>query len=74
MKTLTSDFANQIHLEWTKDKRLGSAMTVYAMIAFKNGIEYVNHHYDVKLEYEHMKCEFSNLNEQCIKERCPYYA
>lgn len=44
-----------------------------AMVAFKNGIEYVNNHYDVTLEYEHMKCEYSNRNEQCIKERCPYY-
>lgn len=45
-----------------------------AMIAFKNGIEYVNSHYGVSLEYEHIKCEFSDQNEQCIKERCPYYA
>ena len=45
-----------------------------AMIAFKNGIEYINKHYDVNLEYEHMKCEYSNINEQCIKERCPYYS
>lgn len=44
-----------------------------AMIAFKNGIEYVNRNYNVDLEYEHMKCEYSDLNEQCIKERCPYY-
>ncbi len=44
-----------------------------AMIAFKNGIEYINRHYDVKLEYEHMKCEYSNFNEQCIHERCPYF-
>ena len=44
-----------------------------AMIAFKNGIEYVNCHYGVSLEYEQMKCEYSNYNEQCIKQRCPYY-
>ena len=43
------------------------------MIAFKNGVEYVNSHYDVRLEYEHMKCEYSDQNAQCIKERCPYY-
>ena len=43
-----------------------------AMIAFKNGIEYVNKHYPVNLEYEHMKCEYSDLNEQCINEKCPY--
>lgn len=44
-----------------------------AMIAFKNGIEYINEHYGVKLEYEEMKCEYSCINEQCIKERCPFY-
>ena len=44
-----------------------------AMIAFKNGIEYVNSHYDVKLEYEDHECEFSDMNKQCIKERCPFY-
>lgn len=44
-----------------------------AMVAFKNGIEYVNYHYGVNLEYEHMKCEFSNINMQCIKGRCPFY-
>lgn len=29
-----------------------------AMIAFKHGIEYVNQHYDVHLEYEEQTCEF----------------
>ncbi len=45
-----------------------------AMIAFKHGIEYVNAHYDVQLEYEDRKCEFSEVNAQCIKGRCPFYA
>lgn len=44
-----------------------------AMIAFRNGIEYVNSHYDVTLQYEDMKCEFTERNEQCIKERCPFH-
>ena len=44
-----------------------------AMVAFKNGIAYVNSHYGVTLEYEHMKCEYSGQNAQCIRERCPYY-
>ncbi|MCQ2542436.1 MAG: DUF5714 domain-containing protein [Lachnospiraceae bacterium] len=44
-----------------------------AMIAFKNGIDYVNSHYGVTLEYEQMKCEFSAVNMQCIKDRCPFY-
>lgn len=44
-----------------------------AMIAFKNGIEYINTHYDVHLEYEKQVCEFSDRNQQCIKMRCPFY-
>lgn len=44
-----------------------------AMIAFKNGIEYVNANYGVKLEWEEPKCEYSDINAQCIRERCPYY-
>ena len=44
-----------------------------AMIAIKNGIDYVNDHYDVILQYEQMKCEFTERNEQCIKERCPFH-
>ena len=44
-----------------------------AMIAFRNGIEYVNSRYDVKLEYEDLECEFKDLNPQCIGEKCPFY-
>ena len=44
-----------------------------AMIAFKNGIAYVNQHYGVTLQYESQKCEFTARNKQCIKERCPFY-
>ena len=43
-----------------------------AMIAFKNGIDYVNAHYGVTLQYEQMQCGFTDFNEQCIKERCPF--
>ena len=44
-----------------------------AMIAFKNAIDYVNSHYDVKLVYEEQECEFSDLNQQCIGEKCPFF-
>ena len=32
-----------------------------------------DNHYDVILQYEQMKCEFTERNEQCIKERCPFH-
>lgn len=44
-----------------------------AMIAFKHAVNYINKHYDVKLDYEAEPCEFSARNSQCIKERCPFY-
>lgn len=44
-----------------------------AMIAFKNGVEYINSHYNVGLKYEKMTCQYSEQNRQCIKERCPFY-
>ena len=44
-----------------------------AMIAFKNGIEYINANYGVTLEMEEVKCEYSGRNQQCIKARCPFY-
>lgn len=43
------------------------------LIAIKNAVEYVNANYPVHLEYEHSKCEHSPRNQQCIKERCPFY-
>ena len=44
-----------------------------AMVAFKHGIQYVNENYGVNLEIEDVKCEYFDMNEQCIKDRCPYF-
>jgi hypothetical protein len=44
-----------------------------AMIAFKNAAEYIKTTYNVTIEYKSEKCEFSATNQQCIKERCPFY-
>lgn len=44
-----------------------------AFLSFQKAIEYVNENYDVELQNNEIKCNFSNMNEQCIKERCPFY-
>lgn len=44
-----------------------------ARLAMKNAVAYINEHYSVKLESDDSKCGYSELNMQCIKERCPYY-
>ena len=68
------------HMQFTS-KAIGELGTINgprcckrdAMIAFKNGIDYVNAHYGVTLQYEQMQCGFTDFNEQCIKERCPFH-
>lgn len=44
-----------------------------ARLAFENAVIYINNHYQVELEQDDSRCDFSELNSQCIKERCPYY-
>ncbi len=44
-----------------------------AFLAFKEAVEYINAHYNVFLEMSTIKCSFSEQNEQCIHQRCPFY-
>lgn len=44
-----------------------------AMIVFRNGVDYINTHFDILLEYEDPICEFTEHNEQCIRDICPFY-
>ncbi len=44
-----------------------------AFLSFQKAIEYVNVNYNVELENSKIECSFSEKNEQCIKEKCPFY-
>lgn len=44
-----------------------------AYLSFQKAIEYVNANYDVELECGKIECCFSEKNEQCINERCPFF-
>ncbi|MDO4466050.1 MAG: DUF5714 domain-containing protein [Bacillota bacterium] len=44
-----------------------------AMLSFQYAIEYINQTYPYTLEYEKPTCIYSSRNQQCIKERCPFY-
>ena len=44
-----------------------------AYLAFEEAIEYINNNYTVKLEKSNILCSHSAKNEQCIKDRCPFY-
>ena len=45
-----------------------------AMISFINAVEFINSNYNVKLEMEDIACDYSYLNMQCIKQRCPFHS
>lgn len=43
-------------------------------IAIQEATKFIHEHFNVKLHTnEDIKCEFSHLNKECIKERCPFY-
>lgn len=44
-----------------------------AFLSFQQAIQYVNENYNVELQNKKMECSFSEKNEQCIKEKCPFY-
>ena len=44
-----------------------------AFLTLQKAIEYVNSNYNVQLESCNIECFFSKENEQCIKDRCPFY-
>lgn len=77
---LSSDDSWGKHMEFTS-KALCSLSKVGgprcckrdAFLTFQKAIEYVNENYNVKLESSRIECSFSEKNEQCIKEKCPFY-
>ena len=77
---LSTDASWGKHMEFTS-KALASLSKVGgprcckrdAFLSFHKAIEYVNENYNVKLEYGKIECSFSEKNEQCIKEKCPFY-
>lgn len=45
-----------------------------AFLSLMAAVEFVNKKYGVNMEIDDIKCEFSDFNQQCIKERCPFHS
>lgn len=45
----------------------------HAFISMKEGVDYLNKRFELSIPYDDIKCRYSVKNEQCIKERCPFY-
>lgn len=44
-----------------------------AYLSFQEAIKYIKDNYDVALESSDIVCDFSDENQQCIADRCPFY-
>lgn len=43
-----------------------------AFASIEQAVVYIKRRYDITLDIQPIKCEFSSQNEQCIENRCPY--
>lgn len=44
-----------------------------AFLSLKRAVEFVKEKYGIEMETEKIECEFSPLNKQCLKNKCPFY-
>lgn len=42
-------------------------------LSILSAIDFVNKNFDVKLEKEDVKCNYSEYNNECLKKECPFY-
>ena len=45
-----------------------------AFLSIGTAVEFVEENYGIKMETDTIKCEFTDWNKQCIRERCPFYS
>ena len=74
----TSDWG--LHMQYTSKAVMEIAKTGSprcckrdAFFAMKTAVDFINENYNVKIPAGGIKCAFSMRNEQCLKERCPFY-
>ena len=42
-------------------------------LSILTAVDFVKENFGIQLEKEKVKCKYSHLNKQCIKEKCPFY-
>lgn len=45
-----------------------------AFLSISTAVDFVREKYNITLPQSKIRCEFSAKNQQCIKERCPFYS
>ena len=44
-----------------------------AFLALEHAIYFMKNQYNFEINHNKINCNYSSLNKQCIKERCPYF-
>lgn len=77
---LSTDASWGKHMEFTADalrslSEIGGPRCCKrdAFLSFQKAIDFINENYNAMLESGKVECGYSEKNEQCIKERCPFY-
>ncbi len=77
---LSSDSSWGKHMEFTSKALYGLSQVGGprcckrdAFLSFQNAIVYIKENYDMELESGVIECSFSDRNQQCIREKCPFY-
>ena len=42
-------------------------------LSISTAVKFVKKKYGIEIELNEVKCEFSNLNNQCLKNKCPFF-
>ncbi len=78
---LTNDGTWGEHMKFTSRalERIGSTRGPRCckrdgFISLMTAVEYINEHYEVKLECDTPACTFSRVNAQCIGTKCPFFS
>ena len=44
-----------------------------AFLSLTYAVKFVKEKYGVEMELNEIECEFSSLNKQCLRDKCPFY-
>ena len=44
-----------------------------AFITIQSAVEFVNEHYNSQMQIDKITCDYSKFNQQCLKNKCPFF-
>lgn len=44
-----------------------------AFLSLSYAVKFVKEKYSIDMQIDEIKCEFTGFNQQCLKQKCPYY-